>query len=332
MTAPCTRRLDLALVILNFRTPQLVLDCLRSLADQIRSDEERVVVVDNDSGDGSLERIRAGVEDEGWSDWVILHEAGGNFGFSAGNNAGILRLDASAYLLLNSDTYLRPGALEEFRAALAQNPEVDLFSPRLEWPDGSPQRSVFRFPGAWSEFERSAGTGFISRMLARRLVAPPETEERVSFEWASFAAILIRRRVFDRIGLMDEGYFLYFEDVDFCKRAAQAGCRTMHWPTARVVHLRGGSGPVKERLARLERPPSYYFAARSRYFGKFHGRFGLWTANTMWLLGRLISWPREMLRNKQRHLCAKEARDLWHHALRPVKVPEGWRGEWEASS
>lgn len=322
------RRLDLAVVILNYRTAPLVVDCLRSLAGQLRPGAERAVVVDNDSGDGSAESIAAAIRAEGWNDWAELVESGANRGFSAGNNAGIQAADAEAYLLLNSDAFVRPGAIAEFRAALAAEPDVDMFAPRLEWPDGRPQRSVFRFHSARSEFERSAGTGFVSRLFAGRVVAPPVTGERVAFEWASFAAILIRRRVFERIGMLDEGYFLYFEDVDFCRRAALAGCRTLHWPEARVVHLRGASGPVKERIARRERPPGYYFASRSRYFGKFHGRLGLWTANLAWLLGRCISWPRELFTRKQRHLCEKEGRDIWLHAARPVDGPQRWAGGW----
>lgn len=320
-------QLELAVVILNYRTPQLVLDCLRSLAGQIRAPRERAVVVDNCSGDGSAEQLRAAIAAAGWSEWVSVHEANSNRGFSAGNNEGILALDAQAHLLLNSDTYLRPGALDALRSALGLHPEVDVVGPRLEWPDATPQRSAFRFPTAWSEFERSAATGFISRLLARRVVAPPERDHAHAFEWASFAAIMVRRRAFERTGLLDEGYFLYFEDVDFCKRAALAGCRTLYWPQARVVHLRGGSGPLKERQARRERLPAYYWASRSRYFGKFHGRRGLWLANLMWLLGRIVSWPRELLRNKERHLCACEARDIWHGARMPVAIPENWRGD-----
>ncbi len=318
-------RAPLAVVVLNYRTGAMTVDCLRSLAAEVE-EGERVVVVDNASGDGSAEHIAAAIEGEGWGAWASLVEAEGNHGFSAGNNVGILAVDAEAYFLLNSDTLVRPGALAALREALAAHPEVGLFSPRLEWPDGEPQRSVFRDPTPWSELERAAGTGPVSRLLARRIVAPPVVDEPVAFEWASFAAILVRREVFLRIGLMDEGYFLYFEDIDFCRRARRAGVASLHWPAARIVHLRGGSGPVKENLARRRRQPAYYWQARSRFFAKAYGRLGLLLANLMWLCGRAVSLARELVRNKQPHLCEKEGRDIWHNLTRPVDPAECWRG------
>ena len=317
---------QLAVILLNYRTPGLVVDCLRSLDGQIDATRERVVVVDNASGDGSAASIRDAILAAGWSSWATLLEVTANHGFSAGNNAGICSIRAQAYLLLNSDTIVRPSAIEELRRALASHPEADLFSPRLEWPDGTPQCSVFRLPSAWSEFDRSARTGLVSRMLRRHLVSPPIVDRPVPFAWASFAAILVRRRVFERIGLMDEGYFLYFEDVDFCNRARRAGFRGLHWPAARIVHLQGGSGPVVGSIALRRRPPPYYYAARSRYFGKFHGRPGLAAANLMWVLGRAISGARELLRNKAPHLCEKEGRDLWRGFTDPVNPRESWRG------
>jgi GT2 family glycosyltransferase len=126
---------------------------------------------------------------------------------------------------------------------------------------------------------------------------------------------------------MDEGYFLYFEDIDFCRRARLAGFQSLYWPEAHVVHLRGGSGPVKEQQAKRRPLPAYFYASRSRFFAKSYGRAGLLAANVMWVLGRSISLLREVVSRKKRHLCEKEGRGLWHNFLHPVAPPESWRGD-----
>jgi len=316
----------LAIVILNYRTPKMVVDCLETLAGQLL-EAEQVIVVDNDSQDDSVPHIQAAIEKNQWGSWVELREAGGNHGFSAGNNVGIQAIDAEVYFLLNSDTLVRPGAMAELRLALDQNPQAALISPRLEWPNGEPQVSAFRDPTPWSELDRAAGTGPISKVLRRWSTSPPLSDQPLPFAWASFAAILVRREVFEKIGLMDEGYFLYFEDIDFCRRARLAGFEGLYWPAAHVVHLRGGSGPVKEQQAKRRPLPAYFYASRSRFFAKFYGRAGLLAANVMWVFGRSVSFAREVLSKKKRHLCEKEGRGLWHNFLRPVNPPEEWRGD-----
>lgn len=120
---------------------------------------------------------------------------------------------------------------------------------------------------------------------------------------------------------MDEGYFMYFDDIDYCRRARNAGWTVLHWPDARVVHLRGGSGSVKSEVAARKRPRPYLYASRSRYFAKFYGRFGLWVTNFCWLLGRSIAWIRELINNKQPHTCQYQEQDIWMNWKEPLKLP-----------
>jgi len=126
--------------------------------------------------------------------------------------------------------------MEGLREAVAKHPEVCLFSPRLEWPDGKPQHSVFRDHSPWSELDHAAATGPLSKILRRWAVSPPLVDYPVPFAWASFAAIVIRREVFEKIGLMDEGYFLYFEDIDFCRRARLAEVDVFEVQEVTFVH------------------------------------------------------------------------------------------------
>jgi N-acetylglucosaminyl-diphospho-decaprenol L-rhamnosyltransferase len=313
--------MHLAVIIVNYKTPQLVIDCLQSLQSEIEIGKDSVIVVDNCSGDDSTTILQKTIVERGWQDWVRLALSPVNGGFSAGNNLGIKSVEADAYLLLNSDTIVRSGAIQSLRAALQTHRDVGLVSPRLEWPDGTPQISCFRYHSPLEQLIAAAATGPITRLLQNYDVPLPVSEQPFEPQWTSFACVLIRREVIDRIGLMDEGYFMYFDDVDYCRRIRDAGWKILHWPEARVVHLRGGSGSVKSAIAQRKRPKRYVYESRSRYFAKFYSPFGLWLANLLWWLGRSISLVRELSGNKQPHTCDLEGWDIWTNALAPLKPP-----------
>jgi hypothetical protein len=122
---------------------------------------------------------------------------------------------------------------------------------------------------------------------------------------------MIRREVFEQVGLLDEGFFMYYEDTDYCRLATAAGFSVLNNPAARVVHLRGKSSPVKEAGRLGKRRPGYFYAARGRYFRRAYGPWGAALANSMWTLGRLIALPREAVGNKKRHTVEHEFVDNW---------------------
>ncbi len=311
--------IELALIVLNYRTPQLVADCLRSIASQIVPGRDCVVVVDNCSGDDSAETLSALIESEQWS-WASLVIAPANHGFSAGNNFGMQSVEAAAYFLLNSDTLARPHVLDTLHRALAERPRAGLISPRLEWPDETPQISCFRYHSPTSEFLEAAKTGPIDKLFPNYAVALPVKDKPLYPEWTSFASVVVRQAVIDEIGWMDEGYFMYFEDVDYCRRVREAGWDIVHLPEARMVHLRGGTSEVKSATLAGKRRPAYFYQARSRYFAKFYGgSVGLWRANLSWLFGRSIALLREKIGNKQPHTVAFEARDIWINWKDPLR-------------
>jgi GT2 family glycosyltransferase len=115
----------------------------------------------------------------------------------------------------------------------------------------------------------------------------------------------------EKIGVLDEGYFLYFDDVDYCRSSRNAGWNILHQPEAVVVHYEGQSNPVVENTAKMQRRPGYWYQSRSWYFTKFYGKAGLFTANLLWYTGRMISLPRELLGNKEPHVCEREWIDIW---------------------
>src|SRR6185503_1584038 len=142
--------------------------------------------------------------------WCTLKALDVNLGFTGGNNA-ILRpalesADKPQYsLLLNSDTIVRPNAFKALVDFMDQNPNVGIAGSRLEEPDGTPQRSAFRFQSPLGEFESNLRLGLVSRLLTRWVVAPPVVDEASETDWVSGASMLIRRQVLRDVGLLDEG-------------------------------------------------------------------------------------------------------------------------------
>ncbi|MFD0978638.1 glycosyltransferase family 2 protein [Tropicimonas aquimaris] len=309
--------------IINYRTAELTLACLRSVLADLAGDADRpatdgrIIIVDNASGDGSAEAI---------ADWIAanpdapveLVRSTENTGFSGGHNLGMAACESEFTLVLNSDAELRPGCLAALLAAAEAHPEAGLFAPRLVGEDGTVQTSSFRFPGAASELIRGAGSGPVTALLKSHEVAIGPAPAPAEIQWASFACILLRRAMFEAIGPMDEGYFLYFEDAEYCHRARRAGWALVHVPEARCVHHRGGSGPVKTLISQKKRLPAYFYASRTRFLYQTGGWTGMISANLAWLLGRLLAQGR-VLFGKPRHRAAEaEARDIWINATRPL--------------
>ena len=301
----------LAVVVLNYRTPTLTLNCLSSLAEQLDPAQDKVVIVDNASGDGSATRIRQAIDQKGWGGWTQLIEAEQNKGFSAGNNLGMCSVPANGYWLTNSDTLFHPQAVKTLLQEMENQPNAGILSPRLEWQNGTPQISCFRYHTPISELLDAAKTGLISQPLHHYEVPLPISNTPFTPQWTSFASVLLRGKAVQEVGLMDESFFMYYEDVDYCRRVEKAGWHIWHLPASRVIHLRGQSSPVKEATTKRSKRPHYYYSARAHYFTKYYGKLGFWLANFMWETGRGIALMREIAGNKQPHTCQDEWRDIW---------------------
>jgi GT2 family glycosyltransferase len=151
-------------------------------------------------------------------------------------------------------------------------------------------------------------------------VAKP-LENTISYsDWTSFACVLIRREVFEQVGLLDDGFFMYFEDAEFCHRVRKAGWKILNNPDAHVVHLRGGSSPVKEQTRLRKRLPLYYFESRNRYFYQMYGHSGLFLANMLWTSGAVISRVRSLVSsNYIPDISEKQWQDIWTNFFKPLK-------------
>ena len=257
--------MKLLVVIVNYRVTQLAIDCLHSVAKEIASvPGMHVAICENGSGDGSAELIQRAIDDNGWSSWCTLKALEINLGFTGGNNAVLRPVLASPdkpeyFLLLNSDTIARPNAFKALIDFMDSNPEVGIGGSRLEDPDGTPQRSAFRFQSPLGEFESSLKLGFVSRLLSRWVVAPPVVDHAFETDWVSGASMIIRRETMEATGLLDEGFFTYFDDIDYCFNAKKRGWPSWYVPASRVVHLVGQSTGVNSKPKRL---PPYLLDAR----------------------------------------------------------------------
>ena len=188
-------------------------------------------------------------------------QTGRNGGFSFGNNAGIRnalarQTDSPDYVfLLNPDTLVEPGAIGKLIDFMEAHPNVGLTGSRMMYPDGRMQMSSFRFHSVWSEVENSVRLGVVSKLLKNKQVVIPLPDVPVQVDWVGGASMMIRRAVIDQIGLLDETYFVYYEETDYCLRAKRAGWSSWYIPQSVIVHLEGQSTGVSDKES-AQAPPA----------------------------------------------------------------------------
>jgi GT2 family glycosyltransferase len=206
---------------------------------------------------------------------VTLVIAPKNGGFAYGNNLGIARAcedHVPSYIyLLNPDAQVRPGAIGSLARFMESHPGVGIAGSSFENLDGSDWPIAFHFPTLMSELLGGMEFGPLSRLFKRWVVAQYMTKEPQPIDWICGASMLIRPAVLQSIGGMDENYFLYFEETDFCYRAKKAGFATWYVPQSRVMHIMGQSTSVTDLTTGPKRLPAYWFESRRRYFAMTYG-------------------------------------------------------------
>lgn len=238
---------SLSVIVVTYNAEAFIADCLRSVKSQRTGATQRIVVVDNASGDATAARVREVAPE------ALFIPSAMNAGFAAANNTGIRRCDAGDVLLLNPDTRMHPGSLEALAGYLDDHPSTGIAGPKLLNADGSLQRTGIAFPSIWNLCADLFGLDRLfphSRFFGRhrRLYLNPEEPAEVDFLQGS--CLLMRRSVLDAVGLLDEQFFMYFEETDLCRRVRDAGWTVAYVPGAVVTHL-GGSGASLYSGARL---------------------------------------------------------------------------------
>ncbi len=290
-------------VILNYRTPELAVRCLESLESEVaRVGSMKVVVTDNASGDDSVEIISSAIENHGWG-WCTLIPLEHNGGYCFGNNAGIRPFLSGAdvpdyVMLINPDAYVRQGAITELLEFMDAHPRVGIAGSRLEDPDGTPQNGAFRFPTPAREMIRGFKLGMLFKAIEGSDFIYDLGDEPMEVDWVVGAAMMIRKEVFEDVGLLDEGYFLYFDEVDFCLRAKRAGWSSYYVPSSVVVHLVGQSTGISDSRKQQPRFPKYWFDSRRRFFLKNYGPLRTLAADAGFLGGYTTYRVRRAIQRK----------------------------------
>lgn len=219
--------MTLSIIIVSYNTKELLKKCLRSL-EKVKAE---IIVVDNNSEDGSSDLIKKDFPEVK----VISNKE--NFGFAKANNQALRQAQGEFILLLNSDTVVKPKALEELVEFAKQHPEAGVIGARLLNPDGSVQPSVFHLPtikGAVLEY-------WLKQKGTFEKYFPVDNDPR-EVEAVVGAAMLIPKTVIEKVGLLDERYFMYFEDLDYCRRVKHTGFKVYYLPQAEIIHQHGASG------------------------------------------------------------------------------------------
>lgn len=244
-----TTDVDVDVIIVNFNAGEHLRRCTASLDHTMGTRRWHAVVVDNASSDGSADFIATHPR-------VTLVQNAVNRGFGAVVNQATAKTGAPLLWLLNPDCVVEPGTLEKLEAVLAQRRDCAIAAPQLLNTNGSVQASARGEPTAWTGlFGRH---GLLTRFFPRSAVARRNLQaedlvlankESEAVDWVMGASMLIRRDLFDLVGGFDEGYFLYWEDADLCRRLRDRGFTTRYVPAARVVHAGGASANTSSALA-----------------------------------------------------------------------------------
>lgn len=255
---------DLSIIIVNWNVRDLLRACLHAIDRGRGGLSLEVIVIDSASADGSVDMVRAEFP------WVILVACTENVGFPRGNNMGLARANGRFLLLLNPDTEIVADALPVMVQYLTTETAVGVLGPQLRYPDGAIQSSRRRFPTLATPFFESTWLQPLAprRLLRHYYALDLPDDQPAEVDWVMGACLMLRREVLVQVGGMDAAYFMYSEELDWCRRIKAAGWRVVYLPSAQVVHHEGKSSEQAVAARHIN-----FNRAKLRYFQKYHGRF-----------------------------------------------------------
>jgi len=255
--------LDLSIIVVNWNTRDLLRDCLKSVYESEGEFIFETVVVDNCSGDGSCAMVR----EEFPQVHVIESEINGGYAYA--NNLGLQRVHARNYLLLNSDTVIPPRALEQMLEFMDAHPEVGMAGPKLVLADGSLDLACRRsFPTVENSFYKLFGLSRLfpgSRRFGRYNLTYLDPDETAEVDSVVGAFMMVRGEVVEKVGGLDESYFMYAEDLDWALRAKQAGWKVYYYPKITVLHYKRKASEQNKEKASYEFWRAMYIFYRKHY-------------------------------------------------------------------
>jgi hypothetical protein len=278
MTQP--RKMDISVIIVNWNTRDLLLNCIQSVYAHIKRHEFEVWVVDNGSTDDSVAAVRKQYPS------VHIIENHANLGFAAANNKALRQMTGRYALLLNSDALLTPGAIEQLRSFMEEHPQAGMVCGQLLNEDGSRQNSIANFPTIPAMLMNET----ILRILLPQKFPSKRRQYRqpIPVDSCIGACILVRKETIDQIGLLDEAYFFYFEETDWAYRMHQNNWGVFFVPTAQIYHLQGKSAKYSANTRIM------FYRSRSIFFKKWHPKTH-WLMMAAVVLRLLINWSLNLL-------------------------------------
>jgi GT2 family glycosyltransferase len=318
---------DIAVIVVNYGTADLTIDAVESVRARRHGGREvEIHVVDNASPGGDAARLSDAHRSRGWGDGVVLHLETVNHGFGRGNNVVLTALAAraeppAAVFLLNPDARLENEALDILAGFLETHPKAGAAGCAIFHPDGGAATAAFRFPSLWSELERAANFGPVTRLLKRYRTALPPNLPTQPVDWVAGAAVMLRWRALEDAGFFDPAYFLYFEEVDLMRALKRTGWETWYVPEARAVHEEGAATGVGTQMARKRRP-AYVYDSWRHYYRKNHGTPFAVAGAVLLLAGGTLHLTAARLRGREPWTPLNYLGDIGRHLLRPLLLGE----------
>lgn len=279
---------DLSLVILNYKQKGLVKQCVKGILTSNPRLNCEIIVVDNNSGDNCLPEIENFFKQKDQANHqslfknngefeieLVTIQASGNDGFAVGNNLGMLKAKGKYVAVLNPDIAVVPGALEKMYEFMENNPAVGILGPKLINPDGSVQDSCRRFPSLVMPIYRRSFLGKLpwgKQGLKHYLMTDFNHSQNITTDWLFGAFLFIRKSLLEKIGFFDERFFMYFEDLDLCRRCWEAGSQVYYLASVEMVHYHNRLSAEKTGvLGIFTKAGRIHLSSGIKYFAKYFG-------------------------------------------------------------
>ena len=280
--------MDISVIILNYKQKGLVKQCVKGIVTAQPDLEYEIIVVDNNSGDGSLEMVAELYKEEIKEAQQSLPirkplripeirtiQTGHNGGFGFGHNVAIKEAKGKYLLVINPDVAIVPGALEKMLYFMEKNPDVGMIGPRLINPDGSVQYSCRRWPSFLTPIYRRT---FFAKLpsakgsLSDYLMKDFDHKSNLEVDWLFGACLLINKIALEKVGVFDERFFMYFEDLDLCRRFWEAGFKVMYFADVEMVHYHHQlSAERRGLLGVFSKGGRIHISSGIKYFAKYLG-------------------------------------------------------------
>jgi GT2 family glycosyltransferase len=307
---------DLSVILVNWNTREYLLRCLRSLLEPGKGDFLEILVIDNGSSDGSASEVKKTFRN------IRVIENSENLGFAKATNQGVKASSGRYQLLLNPDTLVKEGTIEVLFTFMDGHPEVGIAGAQLLDADGRKQNSIANFPTLATELLNKS---LLRWLFPERFPGKGRTyREPIEVDSVIGACMMVRREAIEEVGWLDEDYFLFLEETDWCYRMKEAGWKIYHVPRAEIYHFQGKSAEGKIEKAKIE-----YYRSRYRFFRKYRGPFHsillvigltmkLWFEFLLMLFGCMATLFTVKMWRRRFRICATLV--WWHVKLCPLEM------------